>query len=75
VWSAGTSGIKKKYISRTKLMSLQRTVRTRINESKRGYQPRGNSVKDENGDLFADSYNILNRWKYYVPQLLNVHRG
>jgi hypothetical protein len=29
-------------------------------------------VKDENGDLLADSYNILNRWKNY-SQLLNVH--
>jgi hypothetical protein len=40
---------------------------------KRGYQPRNNLVKDENGDLFADSYNILNRWKNYFSQLLNVH--
>jgi hypothetical protein len=31
-------------------------------------------VKDENGDLFADSHNILNRWKNYFSQLLNVHR-
>jgi hypothetical protein len=31
-------------------------------------------VKDENGDLFADSHNILNRWKNYLSQLLNVHR-
>jgi hypothetical protein len=26
-----------------------------INEFKRGYQPRNNLVKDENGDVFADS--------------------
>jgi hypothetical protein len=30
-------------------------------------------VKDENGDLFADSHNILNRWKNYSSQILNVH--
>jgi hypothetical protein len=30
-------------------------------------------VKDENGDLFADSHNILNRWENYFSQLLNVH--
>jgi hypothetical protein len=31
-------------------------------------------VKDENGDLFpADPHNILNRWKNYFSQLLNVH--
>jgi hypothetical protein len=31
-------------------------------------------VKDENGDLLADSHNILNRRKNHVSQLLNVHR-
>jgi hypothetical protein len=30
-------------------------------------------VKDQNGDLLADSNNILNRWKNYFSQLLNVH--
>jgi hypothetical protein len=30
-------------------------------------------VKDENGDLLADSHNILNRWKNYFSWLLNVH--
>jgi hypothetical protein len=30
-------------------------------------------VKDENGNLCADSHNILNSWKNYVSQLLNVH--
>jgi hypothetical protein len=36
-----------------------------INKCKRGYQPRNSLVKDENGDLLADSHNILNRWKSY----------
>jgi hypothetical protein len=40
---------------------------------KRGYQPRNNLMKDENGGLLADSHNILNRWKNYFPLLLNVH--
>jgi hypothetical protein len=31
-------------------------------------------VKDKNGDLLADSHNILNRRKNYYSQLLNVHR-
>jgi hypothetical protein len=44
-----------------------------INEFKRGYQPRSNFVKDENGDLLADSNSIVNRWKSYFSQLLNVH--
>jgi hypothetical protein len=43
-----------------------------INECKRGYQPQSNLVKDENGDLLADSHSILNRWKNYF-QLLNMH--
>jgi hypothetical protein len=30
-------------------------------------------VKDENGDLLADSHNVLNRWKNCFSQLLNVH--
>jgi hypothetical protein len=29
-------------------------------------------VKDKNGDLLAYSHNILNRWKNYFSQLLNV---
>jgi hypothetical protein len=32
-------------------------------------------VKDENADLLADSHIILNRWKNYFSQLLNVHRA
>jgi hypothetical protein len=29
---------------------------------KTGSQPRSNFVKDENGDLLADSHNILGKW-------------
>jgi hypothetical protein len=43
-----------------------------INKLNRGYQPRCNLVKGENGDLLAD-YIILNRWKGYFSQLLNSH--
>jgi hypothetical protein len=32
-------------------------------------------VKDENGDLLADSHNILNRWKNYFSQLLKVYNS
>jgi hypothetical protein len=45
-----------------------------INDFKRGYQPRNNLVKDKNGDLLADSHNVLNRWKKCFSQLLNVHK-
>jgi hypothetical protein len=30
-------------------------------------------VKDENGDLLADSH-ILKRWKHYFSKLFHVHR-
>jgi hypothetical protein len=39
-----------------------------------GYQPRNNFIKDKNGDLLANSHNIMNTWKNYYSQLLNVHR-
>jgi hypothetical protein len=41
--------------------------------NKRGYQARSNFVKDENGELLADSNTIVNTWKSYFSQLLNVH--
>jgi hypothetical protein len=44
-----------------------------IKEFKWGYQPRNSLVKDESGNLLVHSYNILNGWKNYFPQLLNVH--
>ncbi|PNF24539.1 hypothetical protein B7P43_G05394 [Cryptotermes secundus] len=44
------------------------------NDFKMGYQPSSNLVKDEDGDLLADSHNILNRWRNYFFQLLHVHR-
>ncbi|PNF39355.1 hypothetical protein B7P43_G18309 [Cryptotermes secundus] len=43
-----------------------------INDFKRGYQPSSNL--DENGDVLADSHNILNRWRNNYSQLLNVYR-
>jgi hypothetical protein len=44
-----------------------------INEFKKGYQPRTNLAKGERGDLVADPHKILNRWKNYFCQVLNVH--
>jgi hypothetical protein len=46
-----------------------------MNGFKRGYQPRNNLKKDGNGDMLADSHNILNRWNNYFFQLLNVHHA
>jgi hypothetical protein len=50
-----------------------RDLYRRLNEFKKGYQPRSNLVMNENGDLLADSNTIVNRWKRYFSQLLNMH--
>jgi hypothetical protein len=71
---------KKREYLKDKIIELARNSKNKnirdlyrgINEFKSGYQPKNNLVKDENGDLIADSHNILNRWKNY-SQLLNVH--
>ena len=44
-----------------------------INDFKKGYQPRCNTVKDEKGDLVADSHSIVARRRNYFSQLFNVH--
>jgi hypothetical protein len=43
-----------------------------ISEFKKRYQPRIN-IKDENGNLLADPQNVLNRWKNFFKQVLNIH--
>ena len=44
-----------------------------INYFKKGCQPRCNIVKDEKGDLVADSHSIVARWRNYFSQLFNVY--
>jgi hypothetical protein len=44
-----------------------------VHEFKKGYQPRNNLVKNEKGNLLADSHNILNKRKNYISQPLNVY--
>jgi hypothetical protein len=43
------------------------------NEFKKGYQPKINIIKDENGNLLAHPQNVFNRWKHSFHQVLNVH--
>jgi hypothetical protein len=43
-----------------------------INEFKKGYQARINIIKDEKGNLLADPQNVLNSWKNFFNQVLNV---
>ena len=44
-----------------------------INDMKKVYQHRTRIVKDEKGDLVADSHSIMARWRNYFYQILNVH--
>jgi hypothetical protein len=50
-----------------------KNIKGGINEFRRCYQLRNILVKDDNGDLLADTHNILNRRRSCFSQLLNVH--
>ena len=62
-------------------MTLKLTVRSKnirdlyrgINDFKKGYHPRTNVVRDEKGDLVADCYSIVARWRIRFSQLFTVH--
>ena len=72
---------KKKAYLRAKIEELEtnskiqniRDLYTGNSDFKKGYQPRTNIVKDEKGDLVADSHSVLIRWKNHFSQLMNVH--
>jgi hypothetical protein len=51
------------------IIELNREVR----DFKKGYQPRTNIVKDEQGDFVTDYHSILTRWRKNFSQLFNVH--
>jgi len=78
---ADISGTKKNAYLRDKIEELEtnskiqniRDLYRGINDFKNGYQSRCNIVKDEKGDLVADSHSIVARWRNYFSQLLNVH--
>jgi len=44
-----------------------------VNDFRKGYRPRTNIVKNEKGDLVADSHSILARWWKHFSHLLNIH--
>jgi len=72
---------KKKAYLRAKIEDLEtnnkiqniRDLYRDISDLKKGYQPRCNIVKDEKGDLIANSHGIVARWRNYFSQLFNVH--
>jgi hypothetical protein len=61
-----------KLVSNSKNKNIRDLYRG-ISEFKKGYQPGTNLLKDERDDLLADPHEILNKWKNYLCQLLNVH--
>jgi hypothetical protein len=50
-----------------------RDLYRRINEFKKGYHPRINIIKYENGNLLADPQSVSNGWKNFFNQVLNIH--
>jgi hypothetical protein len=63
---ADVSGKKKREYVKNKINELETNNKNKnirdlyrgITEFKKNYQPRNNLVKDENGDLLADTHNI-----------------
>jgi hypothetical protein len=74
-------GNKKKEYLKAKINELEtnsknkniRDLYRRISDFKKGNQPKTNVVKDEKGDLVADSHSIWARWRNDFFQLLNVN--
>ena len=77
---ADISGTKKAYL-RAKIEELEtyskinsiRDLYSGINGMKKGYQPRTTILKDEKGDLVADSHSNMANCRNYFSQILNVH--
>jgi hypothetical protein len=44
-----------------------------MDEFKKGYQPRINIIKDEDGNLLAHPQSVLNNWKNFFNRVLNMH--
>jgi len=76
---ADISGKKKAYLkaileeleTNSKIKNIRDLYRG-INDFKNGYQPRTIRVKDEKGDLVAETHSIMTSWRNYFSQLLNV---
>ena len=74
---------KKKAYLRNKIEELEtnsmiqniRDLYRGINYFKKGYQPRCNIVKDEKGDLVANSHSIVARWRNYISPSYSTCMG
>jgi hypothetical protein len=79
--ASGTFRNKKREYMKGKINELETKNKNRnirdlyrgLNEFKERYQSRFNIIKDENGNLLADPQSVLNSWKNFINQLLNVH--
>ena len=72
----GISGKRRPKIEKLETNSKIQNIRDLcrgISDFKKGYQPRCNIVKDEKGDLVADSHSIVATWRKYFSQLFKVH--
>jgi hypothetical protein len=75
------SGTKRRHIWKLILLNFETNSKIKntrdmyrgINDFRKGYQPRNNTVKDEKANLFADSHSILARWRTHFSHLLNTH--
>jgi hypothetical protein len=37
------------------------------------YQPRINIIKDENSNMLIDPQSVMNRWRHFFNQVVNMH--
>ena len=58
--------------TRSEIQNIRDLYRV-ISDFKKGYQPRCYIVKNEKGDLVADSHSIVASWRNYFSQLFNTH--
>ena len=66
---------KKKGYLKAEILELELNCKTKnirdlyrgINDIRRGYQPKTDILKDEKGELVADSHSILARWRNSFP--------
>jgi hypothetical protein len=59
-------------LKQTEITRILETCRGKT-EFQKGYKPRLYLVIHENSNLLEDSQNIMNMWKNYFHQLLNVN--
>jgi len=62
-----------KEYQKSEVEELVKNLYRSISDFRKGCQPRTNIVRNEKGDLVADSHSILARWRKHFSQLLNIN--